>query len=238
VQRSTFRGAVAAVAAIAAALVLPAAASAADSAQAFRQLTGQQAKVTVNLKVTKFVATSSGPRARGVATATLSGLGSAPTTVKQRVTLQVTGGGRCRILRLTLQQLDLHLLGLNVHLDRVDLRITGRRRGGVLGRLFCALAGARVRTASAATAAHQLNARITKRPLRLFRLSVPVQAVAAQAPPPAVCPILELTLGPLHLDLLGLVIDLNRVHLTITATPGGGILGDLLCSLSRPPTTG
>jgi hypothetical protein len=30
------------------------------------------------------------------------------------------------------------------------------------------------------------------------------------------CTILNLTLGPLHLDLLGLVVDLNQVHLTIT----------------------
>lgn len=31
------------------------------------------------------------------------------------------------------------------------------------------------------------------------------------------CDILELVLGPLHLDLLGLVVDLNQVELNITA---------------------
>jgi hypothetical protein len=45
--------------------------------------------------------------------------------------------------------------------------------------------------------------------------------------------VLNLVLGPLHLDLLGLVVDLNQVNLTITATPGGGALGDLFCSLSH-----
>jgi hypothetical protein len=49
----------------------------------------------------------------------------------------------------------------------------------------------------------------------------------------AVCPVLDLSLGPLNLNLLGLVVDLNQVHLTITATQGGGALGDLFCSLSH-----
>jgi hypothetical protein len=48
------------------------------------------------------------------------------------------------------------------------------------------------------------------------------------------CSILDLTLGPLHLDLLGLVIDLNQVHLTITAVPGAGnLLGNLLCAVAN-----
>ena len=47
------------------------------------------------------------------------------------------------------------------------------------------------------------------------------------------CKILDLTLGPLHLDLLGLVIDLNQVRLTITAQQGpGNLLGNLLCALT------
>ena len=40
-----------------------------------------------------------------------------------------------------------------------------------------------------------------------------------------------------NLDLLGLIVDLNQVHLQITADPNGGILGSLLCSLTNPPTT-
>jgi hypothetical protein len=39
-----------------------------------------------------------------------------------------------------------------------------------------------------------------------------------------------------------LVVDLNQVHLTVTATQGGGVLGNLFCSLSTTtlpaPTTG
>src|SRR5918997_2243984 len=48
-----------------------------------------------------------------------------------------------------------------------------------------------------------------------------------------VCRILTLTLGPLDLNLLGLRVQLNRINLRITAIPGGGLLGDLLCALTN-----
>lgn len=49
-----------------------------------------------------------------------------------------------------------------------------------------------------------------------------------------VCKILNLTLGPLHLNLLGLVVNLNRVHLTITAVRApGNLLGNLLCAVAH-----
>jgi hypothetical protein len=240
VHRSSFLGAL--VLATVFAVLAPAVASAAprhamaQRGSAFAQLTSQpQGRVTINVRVTRFASTAAGPTARGIATATLQGLGGTPTTVRQRVNLAVSRAGRCNVLTLTLDQLDLTLLGLNVHLDKVVLKVTGRRHGGVLGSLFCSLANAKVKTASAAHAAAALNRAIaSKYPIRPLRLTVPVQAVAAQAPT-TVCKVLELILGPLHVDLLGLVVDLNRVHLTITATPGGGILGNLFCGLANTP---
>jgi len=67
--------------------------------------------------------------------------------------------------------------------------------------------------------------------------STPVQL----SDPPA-CSILNLTLGPLDLNLLGLVVHLDTVHLTIDAQPGSGnLLGNLLCAvvhlLDQTPTT-
>jgi hypothetical protein len=47
-----------------------------------------------------------------------------------------------------------------------------------------------------------------------------------------VCEILFLELGPLDLTLLGLRIQLSRIELEITAIPGGGLLGDLLCAIA------
>ncbi|TDC63923.1 hypothetical protein E1200_21295 [Actinomadura sp. GC306] len=47
------------------------------------------------------------------------------------------------------------------------------------------------------------------------------------------CPILDLTLGPLDLDLLGLTVHLDRVVLDITAVSGPGkLLGNLLCAIA------
>jgi len=46
------------------------------------------------------------------------------------------------------------------------------------------------------------------------------------------CEILDLDLGPLDLDLLGLVIELNELELDITAVGGSGkLLGNLLCAI-------
>jgi hypothetical protein len=57
---------------------------------------------------------------------------------------------------------------------------------------------------------------------------------AANAPAAVGCGILNLTLGPLNLNLLGLVVTLNQVHLTITAVPGAGnLLGNLLCAVTN-----
>jgi hypothetical protein len=46
------------------------------------------------------------------------------------------------------------------------------------------------------------------------------------------CSILDLELGPIDLDLLGLHVDTSPICLSITAFEGEGLLGDLLCGLS------
>ena len=68
-------------------------------------------------------------------------------------------------------------------------------------------------------------------PVSLNEPGIPVGLVrpAAQAS----CGILNLVLGPLHLDLLGLVVDLNQVVLNVAAMTGAGnLLGNLLCALT------
>jgi hypothetical protein len=68
-------------------------------------------------------------------------------------------------------------------------------------------------------------------------VSMPVTVAAVT------CQVLNLVLGPLHLDLLGLVVDLNQVHLVITAVQAAGnLLGNLLCAITHlldgTPTAG
>ena len=208
-------------------------------------------KVTVDVKIKRFAVAGRKVVARGVLTSRVQGADqsqSARTPVQFAVVAQ---RGRCHVLTLTLNDLQLSLLGLNVDLSEVNLRIFAVRRGegsGILGRLFCALSRSTVRLGRGAGAAEAqkvvraLNSRLEDRPMRAFRASALISsgegASAAQA---ASCQVLSLTLGPLDLNLLGLVVQLfgeNRrspVTLTITATPGGGVLGDLFCGLSGGP---
>lgn len=56
----------------------------------------------------------------------------------------------------------------------------------------------------------------------------------ANAAADAACPILNLSLGPIHLDLLGLNVDTSPICLDVTAVPGSGaLLGNLLCGIAN-----
>jgi hypothetical protein len=76
-------------------------------------------------------------------------------------------------------------------------------------------------------------------------LSGGVASAAAQPPVPPIpgaCEILNLRLGPINLDLLGLVVRTNRIQVRIDAVPGpGNLLGNLLCAITGlldPQTAG
>lgn len=63
-------------------------------------------------------------------------------------------------------------------------------------------------------------------------LTAPLTASTSPNPADATCPILNLEIGALHLDLLGLVVDTSDICIRITAHEGEGLLGDLLCGIS------
>lgn len=61
---------------------------------------------------------------------------------------------------------------------------------------------------------------------------VSMNGTPATARAAAACEVLDLVLAPLRLDLLGLVVNLDKVDLNITAVSGpGNLLGNLLCSV-------
>lgn len=60
---------------------------------------------------------------------------------------------------------------------------------------------------------------------------IPLLATATPNPANVACPILNLELGPIDLNLLGLRVQTSRICLRITAVPGA-LLGDLLCGLA------
>jgi len=69
-----------------------------------------------------------------------------------------------------------------------------------------------------------INGRTTSVPF-----STPLTVTLAANQDGKVCPILDLHLDAIHLDLLGLVVQTSPICLEITAVAGGGLLGDLLC---------
>ncbi|HEY4452330.1 MAG TPA: hypothetical protein VGN13_12145 [Solirubrobacteraceae bacterium] len=213
-------------------LLTPGLASAAgESVVATGTANTPQGKLAVAVNVKRFFATASGTKANATATATLTPLGQTPATVTKNVTLAASRSGKCTILTLTLETLELKLLGLEVHLDKVVLTVTGERHGGVLGSLFCSLAAAKAKVARQAAVSH-LNAAIRRTgAVRPISFTAGLRATTSAVGP--TCPILNLVLGPLHLDLLGLVVDLNQVHLTVNAEPNGGVLGSLFCGLAN-----
>ena len=60
-------------------------------------------------------------------------------------------------------------------------------------------------------------------------------ASATQLPPiPGACQVLNLVIGPIDLNLLGLRIRTNQINVRIDAVPGAGnLLGNLLCAITN-----
>jgi hypothetical protein len=163
----------------------------------------------------------------------------------------------CNVLNLTLGPLHLVLLGLIVDLNQVNLSIKADSNGGLLGSLLCGLAGgAGLTPTTATTTAARLTKAAKSSGLAMGQpaITVPLQAQTGSATSrstlsaqqaAAVCTVLDLTLGPLDLNLLGLMVHLgggasgnDPLHLTITADPTGGLLGSLLCGLAGGTPTG
>jgi hypothetical protein len=209
--------------------------------------------VTIDVAVKKFSVAQREIVGRGVLTATLSDDQGNTQTARRGVRFAVVAQrARCSVLTLTLEDLQLDLLGLRVDTSAVNLRIFAIPRGegsGVLGRLFCALSRSTIRLRGSVRAAEQarqtvraLNTRLERRPMRAFRATAALAAgppEQAQAQP--TCRVLNLLLGPLDLNLLGLVVELfgddrrSPVRVTITAFPGQGAIGDLFCQLAGGP---
>jgi hypothetical protein len=210
------------------ALAAPAAAAPATAGAA------PEGKITVRSKITGFSVQNGRLVANGTVTGRLSGSGEVvKDTARVRFRALQQNGRRCDVLTLRLAPLTLELLGVRVQTSTINLELYGRR-GAVLGNLLCAISEAEVRLPRIAAA---LNRRLDGGSLPVMAATTQVRAADHQG----VCQVLRLVLGPLHLDLLGLNVELygeNRrspVVVTIDALPGHGVLGDLLCGLAGGP---
>ncbi len=194
-------------------------------------------RLSVGVSVLHFSAAGKTLSATGVVTGRLVDGAGHVSTVKQKVKLSASTGGSCQVLHLFLDQLNLQLLGLNAHLDQVTLDVTGQAHGGPLGSLFCKLARAKL-ASTRSSAVKALNASVARHHMNALRFNAAVfpKATATAAQPS--CQVLDLIVGPLNLKLLGLVVNLKKVHLAVTATRGQGKLGDLFCDLADDNTSG
>jgi len=69
--------------------------------------------------------------------------------------------------------------------------------------------------------------------------SAPIDVTASPNPDPTdPCAILDLRLGPIHLNLLGLDVQTSPICLVLTGFPNGGLLGQLLCGLANALNNG
>lgn len=95
------------------------------------------------LNITRFAVQNGQLVAHGLLSGTLTNAAGTVvgTVTNVPVTIPLAAAGTCQILHLTLGPLDLNLLGLMVHLDRVVLDITAQQGpGNLLGNLLCAIA--------------------------------------------------------------------------------------------------
>jgi hypothetical protein len=224
------------VVAVLSALALAVAVAPPASANSSPPIGGTSSRLSMTAKITRFHATKSGVVATGI----LSGqLRSGTSVSRDRAPVRFavvapSRSPRCNVITLRLAPLDLELLGAVVTTSHISLDVFGVQ-GRVLGDLFCGLAHAKVTFPHVARA---LNSRLAGRSLQVFSASQALPAASAAQAQPQSCQVLKLVLGPLHLDLLGLVVNLygqthsDPVVVKINAQPSQGLLGQLLCGLA------
>lgn len=210
----------------------------------------------VKMSAQRFVAHGNKVMAVGPLFAKATRASGATTVVRKRARLRVSATGDCRILELKLAQLYLNLLGLKVQTSAITAEITGNQEA-VLGKLFCSLSeGIKLNnTTLAHRAAKSINRSLHGHSLRILAFEAPLRPQGAAGasstggarvsqiitPGEGECEVLNLLLGPLHLELLGLVVDLygktpeDAVQVLVTGNPSGGLLGNVLCSLATAP---
>jgi len=160
--------------------------------------------------------------------------------------------GGSSILNLHVQPISLNLLGLHVDTSAICLDVTAHQGQGVLGDLLSGLgSGLNLSgilgqlnnvTSSLNTflggVEHLLDGALGQAMTVTDVLGTPVTSrVTTQQTMQGNCDILNLSLGPIDLNLLGLNVALDNcnngpVTVDVTADPKGGLLGNLLCGLA------
>jgi len=194
------------------------------------------------------------------ATASLAGnlitkAGTTPFTLPNlTVPITLTSVGKtadgCPILHLSLQIPDLNLLGLHLQLDNcnngpVTVDITAipsaKTGGGLLGDLLCGVSNLLNGTGGLLNLGGQTGAVTGALTQALNGVIGSLAAgggggggtTGGDQAPAGTCELVNLHLGAIHLDVLGLDVQTSQICLLAYADPNGGLLGSLLCSLDN-----
>jgi len=201
----------------------------------------------IGITVNNVVATAEGLVAN--ATMTLK-VGHKKITQDVQIPLTLAGSpgaaGACDILNLSLGPIHLDVLGLVVDLDNcaggaVTIDITGNDNE-LLGSLLCDIAGLLSGGLDLGGLLDLLDLNGTLGDLTGALTGVlngvfqdffkDATATAGTGHAGGVCDILHLSLAPIHLDVLGLVVDTSAICVDITAEQGpDNLLGNLLCGI-------
>lgn len=176
-------------------------------------------------------------------------LGSTLFTAPVRLSNAAVPTASTSILDLDLGRINLNLLGLDVATSPICLDITAvPGAGNLLGNLLYDISGllnngqslSQVLSGLTSTQTTQLESGLTRLLNGALRHATSSAAFAGiSATTPGACDILNLKIGPLDLNLLGLHLHLDNCHngpvtVNITAISGpGDLLGNLLCDIAH-----
>jgi hypothetical protein len=118
-------------------------------------------------------------------------------------------------------------------LNEVSAQITGTFRIARFAAQNGKLVAVGTVTAAAPDGAGVVRTAVTEVAVEVMNISSVSDAPTGVLLQQVSCGILHLELGPLDLDVLGLVVHLDKVVLDISAEPGSGnLLGNLLCQIA------
>jgi hypothetical protein len=220
------------------ALLLAAALGAVTAPAASAASDGPSARLKAQVEIDRFIVGKDGVRALGYAT---TDVGRFHKT--RRVKLRVKKTSLCSVIDVSIKRLDLKLLGLNLSTSAINLQVKGNPHRS-LGRLFCRLSR-RISLNGAGTrgtrsVVRSLNRRLESRKMPTVGFSGTVTRQQTQSEY-APCEVLDLVIGPIHIDLIGLIVDLygptknDPVTAIVTADPNRGVLGEKFCELAGGP---
>ena len=193
------------------------------------------------------VANLANPNGSGGLLTLLNALGSGDLTSSAGSaggSLSGTAAAPQQLLQIQLDPINLNLLGLEVHTDPIVVTLStlggdGKLLGNLLGAVSTLINFPGVEAAlnnALGTVVGLVNSVSLTLPPDLVGGGVFDTAAAATTP------VLDVFVAPVYLDLLGLVVTTNPIHLTITARSGDGlILGNVVTELAHlfdnPPAT-